>query len=87
MTLILGFGDKSQVESPSEGSRDWYRDSADANRRGPALLGAGAVLLPVGVLLTAAGTVWTLKVRRGRDEPSAVSMSVGLGSFSLRGSF
>lgn len=87
VTLGMGLADKSKVESPSEGSRDWSSDGARPYQRGPKLLRTGFIALPLGLVAAAIGTVWVLKVRSSGTDPERFAIGVGPGSLSLRGRF
>lgn len=90
ITLGMGLSDRTTVERPAEGARDWYRDAERAYRRGPALLTTGIIALLIGAALTAAGVVMAIK--RGKnadDDPEAASVELSFGgtSLSLHGRF
>ena len=81
--LGVGLGDRATVEDPAEGAR-WSDGADEAYERGPALLTAGSVLLPVGLLLGTLGVVWALPAPSGEER---LSVRVGPGSLQLAGGF
>ena len=90
ITLGMGLSDRTTVERPAEGARDWQRDAERSYERGPRLLTTGIIALPIGAALTAAGVVMAIK--RGKDtdddpEAASVELSFGGTSLSLHGRF
>lgn len=85
--LGVGLADRARVENPDEGERDWRRDAERADVRGPRLMTAGLIALPIGALAAAAGTLWTLKTspaKAKRDDPEAARVELGFGPGAIR---
>lgn len=85
--LGVGLADRARVENPAEGERDWRRDAERADVRGPRLMTAGLIALPIGALAAVAGTLWTLKTspaKAKRDDPEAARVELGFGPGAIR---
>ncbi|MEM9187706.1 MAG: hypothetical protein AAGF12_00920 [Myxococcota bacterium] len=80
--LAIGLADRATVEDPETGAR--WADVETAFDRGPGLLTAGAIALPIGLAVAAVGLTWALVAD---DEEPAVAFRLAPDSLSLRGWF